>query len=243
MNKRLFKANVKGKNLIWEVRVENNSIYISSYFQGSCKKREYLKELKNYEDAVKEAISRLNDKLRSGYSLCKEINVKFMKFESINDLDGISWINQGCFLQPKLKGVRCIAFYDSDTWIMIDKYHHPVTSKSIKQKLDEDFDKTLIYDGELTHPDDIDVTDITSSPDITFNIFDLVNDKAQYDRLERLYEFGRCTNNVVKIVETIEVSSIQDAKYLHSMFVGKGFEGSILRSKHAVYGYGCLKID
>lgn len=241
------------KSLVWEIWIESNGkLFTSSYYLGSERKRTFEKKVET-EKAVLEAYKMTAKKLKQGYvKLLDEVcEIDFMPFSKITYKE--FWIDKGCFQQPRLNGLRCLAIYKNEKWILFDKDRRPLPNlQHVKIELNTiSSKKDLIYDGILTHPNGNEFlhtickdqkkeyADIEK--DTVFNIFDIINCENQYSRLELLFSnIGTAATLIdsVRIVETIEVSSVKDILQLHKIFLEKGYKGSIVRAKSGFYSNG-----
>lgn len=227
MYRKLSKFDVYGRERIWEVNVEDCKLCIKSYFKKSKKKRTFIKLMATEKKCIQEAISKTSRKLKMGY----KDSIKCMELLPMTYEE--KWIKLGCFQQPKLSGLRCIAYYDESWKLTNEKKERMNFFNNVKNDLDRFFDKSLIYDGVLTE-------------DGMYNIFDIISDDIQCYRLEKLFTFIDKPFSNIKIVETVQTSSIHDIKELHKRFLEQGYRASVIRSRHALYEDNpsryCLKI-
>lgn len=253
MEKQVLVKNLNNRELFWEISVDNN-IITTVFYHKDGKKKVYSKEIKgkknitDEEQALKEALSRIEQKRNYGYTLLNESQYENFKCMLFNKFTGTEdWIENGCFQQPKLNGIRCIALYSGE-WVLLnkDKKKFPYLFQ-IKKELELFLDKNTIYDGVLTIPHGFPtlfkLVNAKCQPDnemeqlIVFNIFDIISEEIQHTRLKKLSMFVDVSSlsGCIKIVESIEVSSLDVIKNLHTKFINKGYEGSVLRSMKSIY--------
>lgn len=237
----------------------------------------------NEEQAIKEAKSKIQTKLKyEGYNLYNNLSLnehQSSRKHQSNDCICVNltepkikcmllkeatfkekWIEEGCFQQPKLDGLRCLAFFFKNQWQLISRNEKEyLFLNHIKNDLNF-LDCNFIYDGELMHPDGFQTLCSLATvqrkihpakeleEQITFEIFDIVSNDIQSKRFEHLFKFIHINTlgNSIRIVNTIEVSKVNDIKKIHEIYISKGFEGSVLRSKNALYEHKrsslCVKI-
>jgi ATP-dependent DNA ligase len=262
--KQLIKVGEKGKELIWEISVIDNVITTVSYQKGSKKKKIYTRDVRgknigkknatsDNEQATKEALSKIENKIKLGYFFKDEqtpsdILIKCMLLKDITYKE--DWLSKGCFQQPKLDGIRCLALYKDSEWILLSRNNKKfLYLNHIKADLDLLFDKNFIYDGELVHPDGFQTLctlagvhrknkpPLELEQHVVLYIFDLINDKTQHERLNELSKFVAINTlpHHIRIIESIEVSGVNEIKRLHQIFVKNGYEGSVIRSMFSKY--------
>lgn len=149
------------------------------------------------------------------------------------------------FIQPKLDGVRCI-FTKDGAYSRTGKQFHNL--RHIELRLERFFkaQPNAVLDGELyNHALRDDFEQIISlvrkqKPTdedrrnaqhlIQYHVYDIIAEGPNYeDRLNWLLSSKYLWSNVVISVETLEVHGYNGAKAMHSEFLNKGYEGSILR--------------
>ena len=278
----LYKKTIRGKRekkLYWEISVCEDEIYTRSYYdpekkhlvEGSKTKIKgknigKSNETTPHQQALKTMQSKIDYKIKNcEYSYISD-EPRVVKFDIMSlktSTRDEKWITKGCFQQPKLDGLRCVAVYNEtkikwDLWSKNRKeflflYH-------IKNALeDEVFDKSKIYDGELIHSQGFqklcnvaNVNRKESSEEeepITYYIFDIIDRETdQANRLAFIYNFIDVNNKRVpiKIVESIEVSTWEEINNIHDYYKEKGYEGSVIRSRDNMYVFRrssrCMKI-
>ena len=153
--------------------------------------------------------------------------------------------NEPVFIQPKLDGVRCIFTKDGAYSRTGKKFHN---LRHIELRLERFFKAQpyTVLDGELyNHALRDDFEQIISlvrkqKPTdedrrnaqhlIQYHVYDTIAEGFNYQsRLNWLLSSKNLWCNVVIPVETFEVHGYDGAKAMHSDFLNKGYEGSILR--------------
>jgi DNA ligase-1 len=158
--------------------------------------------------------------------------------------------NNTVFMQPKLDGVRCLIQYDNSVvtaysrtgkqWLNIDHI-----LQSLKPFFEANPD--VILDGELYNhalkddfekiiscvrkqkPTDVDRAE--SRKLVQFHCYDYVDETTPFvDRIHWLNKEFQSFPYGVRLVETESVLNGKDAEKFHDYCLGRGYEGSILRT-------------
>lgn len=170
--------------------------------------------------------------------------------------DNLSKIKYPCYVQPKLDGVRCLAFWEGDRVKLISRAGKEWTvPKHINEQVAKILPKDSMFDGELyVHGKSCQT--ITSyvkkwreveTPTIEYHIYDapVVNgyEEASYsDRLRVLKTFTDVGLNL-KIVHTKLVQTEEELKAYESEVVSQGYEGAIARNTNGLYIFGYRSND
>ncbi len=161
------------------------------------------------------------------------------------------------FIQPKLDGVRCLAFWENDRIKLISRAGKEwEVAKHIADQVAKVLPKDSMFDGELyVHGHSCQT--ITSwvkklrpeTAKIEYHIYDMpvVNGDDSLSFMERNSYFEslgfseHCEN--LKGVETINISSEEDVKRYEQSYIDQGYEGAILRSGECKYLFGYRNAD
>jgi DNA ligase-1 len=157
-----------------------------------------------------------------------------------------------CYAQRKLDGVRCVAIAGKGLYSRNGK---PMSAHltTIRAEVDS-LPPGTILDGELyadkTHLSFQEIVglakkatlkkgDIEKLPHLYLCVYDVVMDGSNKDRKKWLDAlFASRTFSYIKQLPTAVCNSADDAKYLHSVYVGEGYEGLILRNVKGLYKVG-----
>jgi ATP-dependent DNA ligase len=169
------------------------------------------------------------------------------------DWKKIKKIEYPVLLQPKLDGVRCLMVVDFTKGEFITflsrsgkKYpslEHIAASVMRSNKLNT---RQFILDGEV-YSDELSFQDITSavkaykenSLKLRFRAYDIVNDSPQMVRSEQLVDLVVAIDSpFIQLVTTITVENAGDVKFHHDDWVGRGYEGAMIRLLHGKYAQG-----
>lgn len=219
-------------------------------------------ETSAFQQACNEAEKKYNDKIeKEGYSLTVD-TVKTLVFPMLaNKFDFSSKKKNNivfpCCVQPKLDGLRCMSNLQDGEIIMksrvgkeFKKMPHLITQLGRLFKIAADLGYPDLYvDGEL-YSDEIPFEEIsglirtekTIAPEkerkIQYHLYDLYIDESMHyiERkkiLDQLFAIGKFTH--IKNVETVECPTITRVKQRHDYYVGKGYEGIMLRNRLGPY--------
>lgn len=173
------------------------------------------------------------------------------------DWKKIKKIEYPVLLQPKLDGVRCLMIVNFED----KKCPIRFLSRSGKDYLslghiasdviewltstDNPF-QAFILDGEV-YSDELSFQDITSavkaykenSLKLRFRAYDIVNDKTQeYRWNDTVTLVDSIASPLIQLVSTLRIEKPEDVKYHHDDWVGRGYEGAMIRLLHGKYGQG-----
>lgn len=272
--RKFVKRNARGIFIFWEIGVYENKIITKSYQEDGKVKGPFARECvgKNIGKA-NETTSHEQAKLEAQSLIYKKIRENdYIEVFDDNDLEDVmnmtekvlnispmllntaklkeSWVKDGAYVQPKLDGKRCIAYFKNDKWICQSrnkkeyKFLH-----NIKNYLDAYFDKKIIYDGELLLPGKNiqELSEIVTVNQkkaheneykIIYNIFDIVdfhlNQEERLNELEK--QFMKITKeSPLDFVKVIEVNNWDDILKEHKKYVKDGYEGTVCRYKYGKY--------
>ena len=271
-------SNNKIKEWIISVEVLDNGIVITKTLNGYIdgKKAESNRETtigknigkKNettpYEQAVLEADKKWrNKKEKQGYTDSLE-SIKQNSFEEPilpmlakkYDINSTSKkkkdINFPCYCQPKLDGLRCMAFIQDGNVILMSRVgKFFINLKHIKKSLSEFLlnNSSIVLDGEL-YSDVIPFEEITGicrsekkvdlkkEKYINYHIYDLYDKKNKditYDTRFVILEKNLSNINYIQVILNELIQSKNDIKKFHDKYISEGFEGIMLRNIKSVY--------
>lgn len=263
-----------GKTKEWSIYVEEVgdtvwTITFSGYIDGQkTKSSKETKKGKNigkanettpYEQAYAEAEKKWQDKkAKEGYSetiddIGNVIVLPMLANKYVPDKVQKKGIVYPCDAQPKLDGIRCIAFLkDGKVILLTRKGIEFLHMDHIKEAL-----KTVLYgdlhlDGEF-YTDQLPFQEITGicrkkslNKDLTkkqelieFHVYDLFHlnniEMPFEDRYKELGKLSKKFNHSIRLVETKECNSVKEMKKFHHEYISDGYEGIMLRNKAGKY--------
>ena len=191
---------------------------------------------------------------------CKIFPMLANKYDPASSSKKRAGIQFPCFVQPKLDGLRCVAYLVNGTVMYQSRTGGSFT---VLQHLDafvkpllESSPSRLVFDGEL-YTTQIPFEElvgivkkktISSEEDrrkiqcVQYHIYDLVIPNAPFrERLERLQSIVKCSSSSVTLaaavipVSTYIVNSPVEFKEKFGEFVAQGYEGIMLRNTEGKY--------
>lgn len=157
-------------------------------------------------------------------------------------------------VQPKLNGVRCLAFIGRGTVRLMSRKGLQYHLEHVERALLMHFETGQIVDGELFNPD-MNFQDILSrvkrdtahedAVSIQFHIYDMaVTDQPFMIRSSMIASaFGRKTVKHLVQVETVMVKNEKELAALHREHVSNGYEGSMVRNVAGHYKFNHRSSD
>jgi DNA ligase-1 len=263
-----------GKIVSWTIKTDGASI-ITEYGEIDGKKQIACKvatpknvgksnETTAVEQAILEAQSMHKHRLERKYSLSPETaeeELVFLPMLAHEFEKHKSHVSYPVFVQPKLDGVRCLAFWEE---VFVDgelrrevkllsrggkEYSLPHVQEALHSILPPDtvFDGELYIHGETLQGINRLVKKFRVGPDGTTRIQYHVYDAFQTGSLqtpfsERLASlrsiFSDKEEGIVRFVRTDEVSSAQEVYQKMGEFIGLNYEGAIVRKPQGPYELG-----
>jgi ATP-dependent DNA ligase len=162
-------------------------------------------------------------------------------------------------IQPKVNGVRAFLYLDEEGNAKLKSKDGLIyTAPShitdwVNMNIDLiGKDNTIIFDGELyIHGENL--QDIQSAvkaynintPRVKFILFDLaipdMNNLERWKTLKEIYAKYASLDTPLELIRTFMISTDEKTQEVTDQFIEQGYEGSILRSPNAEYGFGSRK--
>jgi len=215
------------------------------------------------EQALSEAISKIETKMTEGYFNSIEdaeekggekVILPMLAKSYEKEIEKVDW-KKAVFIQPKLDGMRCLAILkDGEVTLISRKGKIIDTVPHINNALVE-LSKTtnVVLDGELyahgkTFQENMRLLKKNrglETEEILYHIYDTVSDQSyinRYDIIKNVVEqieVNAFETLKVELVSTAFIDNVNKVKDFHSLFLGQGYEGSIIR--HGSSGYDINK--
>lgn len=204
-----------------------------------------------WEQALLQAKSSWDKKLTQGYATSisepSKIKLPMLAHDYFKRGNAITY---PCYVQPKLNGVRMVAYKSAEGISLYSRNGKPFTTLDhLLPQLDQVMKVDEYLDGELYNPE-LDLQEIVSlvkniSEDngrasLQYWVYDTLIENLPYcDRINRLTQIkANCdvgaASNIV-IVDTYTVEDANKVKDLHFSFVAQGMEGLMLRNTMGLY--------
>ena len=215
------------------------------------------------EQALSEAMSKIETKMTEGYFNSIEdaeekggekVILPMLAKSYEKEIEKVDW-KKAVFIQPKLDGMRCLAILkDGEVTLISRKGKIIDTVPHINNALVE-LSKTtnVVLDGELyahgkTFQENMRLLKKNrglETEEILYHIYDTVSDQSyinRYDIIKNVVEqieVNAFETLKVELVSTAFIDNVNKVKDFHSLFLGQGYEGSIIR--HGSSGYDINK--
>lgn len=202
-----------------------------------------------YEQAISEAESKWKKQKDKGYSEDKSscevaptINYKPMLAHKWKD-HGHKVKFPG-YMQPKLDGIRCVAYKEAGEVILMSRGNKKFTELHHIQEQLSSMPVNIAFDGEL-YNNDIPFAKITSYVKrrqnetglIKYSCYDCIEEAPFIKRLDTLKLLLPKQSNLV-IVQTDEITSVEEMQAIHDRYVKEGYEGAMFRTATGSYKSG-----
>ena len=261
-SKTLYRKGKKGETLVWRTWAKDGFIYTEHGQEGGqlqvSEKEVYPKnigkanETTKEEQAVKESQALYKNKLTRKYRETKEEADAGVFLPMLAKKYDEKKVNFPCYLQPKLDGVRCMAYWEGDRIILLSRSGREYDQvPHINKQLSEFLPKDKVIDGEIyTHGYTFqEITRLVKknrpeSVNLEYHVYDLVDkDTSIRERwvgrwmdLSGLKIPESCSH--VKKVYTIEINANFSIPLIHAKFLNDGYEGTIIRNIDGLYTFG-----
>ena len=275
----LYHKSKTGKIICWTIRTENDAI-ITEYGEADGKKQiaTKLATPKNTgkanattasKQAELEAASMHKHRLDRKYSLTPEEAVEeevFLPMLASDFEKQKTKMEYPVYVQPKLDGVRCLAFWEES--IIDGKPGRKIRLLSrggkdyfvphIQKDLSDFLELETVFDGELyIHGETLQGINrlvkkfrdgANGTARLQYHVYDAFNkETTETEFSERLYSlrsfFQNKEENSIKLVETKSVSSEKEVYTSMSQFCQTGYEGAIVRRPTGLYELGYRSRD
>jgi len=159
-----------------------------------------------------------------------------------------------CSAQRKLDGVRCVAISGKGPY---SRNALPFENLDHIQADVDKLPKGTILDGEvysdtvkfqalvgLVKKKTLTEADKALIPQLYLCVYDIIMPGTYTERKAALEAiFATNTFRYLRLLPTVECTSLEDVKRLHAEYVAEGYEGLILRNKEGVYNVGNRSVD
>lgn len=252
----IYKVDSKGKVRVLKIQAKGDKLIQASglldgnlvFNEKTCKGKNLGRsnETTPHEQAVAEAKAKRTKKLKEGYftSLEEAKNTKVIMPMLAKDYKKenkkIDWANDKIFVQPKLDGIRCLAFPGEQKRTLISRANRPIDTCDHISDVIASLDFPYPIDGELyIHGESFqEITRLVKkyrpgqTEKIEYHIYDvLVEDKSFEERIDLLTQVYTKLHSYPEIVlvPTYRVSLKIVLEARHSHWVSEGYEGTMVR--------------
>jgi DNA ligase-1 len=221
------------------------------------------KDKKNYRNCFQQALSvaesKHKKKREEGFvEQTSDIVVISERLEPIFPMLAKPYIGKVKFpvyAQPKLDGLRCVAFLDHKNQIILQSrtkkiFPNNIANDRIRKELENVFKilgKDIYLDGELyNHTTKLQTLNryargsdnLEDSKVLQYHIYDIM-DKNETVFSDRVKLFSKIPiGDIIKVVSTQLIENQKDFEQTYIDWIGEGYEGMMIRDLNGVYQFG-----
>lgn len=156
-------------------------------------------------------------------------------------------------VQPKLDGVRCLAYWENDEIVLLSRGGKPYFIPHISAALKKFLPKNVTFDGEIYRHDltfqqvvTLVKKNVEDSGLLQYHVYDCILDDNEGEpwihRRSRLAyilnEYAHVREDCIRLVQTVTVKSREELDKQYAALVGDNYEGAIIRLHDGAYLYG-----
>lgn len=254
----LFKKDTTGKTRFISIEAVGDEIVQHSGVHGSEKFVTHTKnatpknvgranETTAEQQAILEVESFIKDKLTQGYFLTiaeteSLVILPMLAKDFAKEKHKIRWGKDRVVIQPKLDGMRCLAFVSADGTVKLMSRQGKIIENMfhIEKELST-LGVDIILDGELYVHGEGFQTNMSYvkkyypglSEKIVFNVYDVVDFTHPY--LERILLYPDILFKSITFLGFIEINSEDDIKNHFANFIESGYEGAMIKLSKSGY--------
>lgn len=260
----LYSLSSKGKTQVWSIRVEGNEL-VSTYgvLDGAMQVERKAIQGKNIgkanettpeQQALLEAPRVWKTKVDKGYvESIEELSTPFLPMLAKPFEENSDKVKFPCYIQPKLDGIRCMAYWVGDELVLMSRGGKPLDVPHIQASLANSLVKDGVLDGELyIHGKNFqEITRLVKkvrpeSVTLEYHVYDGFRigqeSKAFSDRIMELVDSvsnpdinGEHLPPHVNMVENKLAWNPEQIQEAHTAFESQGYEGIMIRNLEGAY--------
>lgn len=265
LNPVLYSKGKKGEIRFWKVWTEGAEIVTEhGVVDGKTQQARKTAKAKNIgkknettpqEQAINQANSMWQKQIDKGYfeSIEKAENTEvFLPMLASKFEDKKHKLSYPCCVQPKLDGVRCLAYWEDDKVKLMSRAGKPYDVEHIRSACEQFLGKRQVFDGEIyIHGTPLqDINSLVKKPQedsqaLEYWIYDTfyrhnldLDWNTRLTELEVLYKLKGFTESPLKKVPWGLVSEESLIRKAEHYWVEAGYEGAIVREFSAPYEIG-----
>lgn len=260
----LYSLSSKKKTQVWSIHTENDEVVTVHGVLGGALQENRKKingknigksnETTPQKQAELTAQRTWKTKVEKGYvESLEELSTPFLPMLAKDFNENQSKVKYPCCVQPKLDGIRCMAYWEGNELVLRSRAGKPLNVPHIKASLESKLHKNGVLDGELyIHGKNFqEITRLVKkvrpeSIELEYHVYDgfLRNSELTPFR-ERCIQVQNLLVNPevpddslpqhVILVESRYASSIGSVNTIYSQMIDDGYEGAIIRNYDGVY--------
>jgi len=259
MKTTIYKKDSNGKLRFITIEAVGDSIVQKSGLYGSEKEVTHAKkatpknvgranETTGEEQAQLEVDSWIKDKLTNGYFLTiaetssEVVILPMLAKDYFKEAKKINWAFDLVLIQPKLDGMRCLAFVKKDgTVLLLSRQGKKIENMFHIEKELSELGVDIILDGELYVHGEGFQTNMSYvkkykeglSERIIFNVYDIYDIDKPY--IQRIKMFPSTPMESVKLLPYLTVYSEDEIKLNFALYIQQGYEGAMVKVSKSGY--------
>lgn len=266
----LYSKAATGAIVAWQCWVENEYVCVRwGQLDGAMQEARFACVAKNtgrsnattaHEQAVKEAVAKWKKQIKKKYSETIDtagVTKRIKPMLALDWKDQRNNIQYPVYMQPKLDGVRCLAYLKDGQVFLQSRGGDPILLPHIQREIQPALGGDFVLDGELyIHGTSLQsIMSLVTRPReeseqlyyCVYDMFNLNQLQATWDlRKSWLYVwFGDWQKgfNKLHLTHTNIAACEADALYLHRVYAEQGYEGGIIRTYYGLYREGYRSPD
>lgn len=253
----LYSLSSKGKTQVWSVKVRDNVVFTThGVLGGQLQHDSKFMDGKNIgranetspaQQALLEAKRLWKSKVDKGYvDSVEELATPFLPMLAKDFNEHQDKVKYPCVVQPKLDGIRCMAYWVGDELVLMSRAGKPLDVPHVQAELAAKLPRDVVLDGEFyIHGKNFqEITRLVKkvrpeSIELEYHVYDGFRagqeDTSFHNRQSMLsLVFVSKYENVVW-VENRHATSLAEVSTIHSQMVADGYEGAIIRNYAGAY--------
>lgn len=262
----LYSLSSKGKTQVWSIRVEGNEL-VTTYgvLDGALQTERKAIQGKNIgkanettaeQQALLEAPRVWKTKIDKGYvGSIEELATPFLPMLAKDFNEHSEKVQYPCYVQPKLDGIRCMAYWVGDELVLMSRAGKPLEVPHVQTEVAAVLPKGGVLDGEFyIHGKNFqEITRLVKkvrpeSVELQYHVYDAFwagkEDAPFSERVMLAVEFvGDQMPEHIKLVPNQLAYTADEISECHSVLVANGYEGAIVRNGDGVYKLKHRSVD
>lgn len=262
----LYSLSSKGKTQVWSIRVEGNEL-VSTYgvLDGALQVERKAVQGKNAgkanettpeQQALLEAPRVWKTKVDKGYvESIEELATPFLPMLAKDFNEHQSKVKYPCCVQPKLDGIRCMAYWVGDELVLMSRAGKPLDVPHVQAELAEKLPRDVVLDGEFyIHGKNFqEITRLVKkvrpeSVTLQYHVYDgfrVGQEDTIFSARQGLLAlvFAESEYQNLVLVESRYADSVEAVNTIHPQMVADGYEGAIIRNYDGSYKLKHRSVD
>ncbi|AYA64266.1 ATP-dependent DNA ligase [Alteromonas sp. RKMC-009] len=209
------------------------------------------------QQAIAEAQSKVNKQLDKGYTVdmpeAGSVSTNALSFQKpmlAQPVDKVKDWDFPVYVQPKMDGHRMLAAVQDDKVVLYSRQGKVIDCEHIRATLQSMYDSEIwlgdTLDGEI-YAHGLSLQTISSlvkkpkpeSEQLRYNLYDIMVDQGYRHRLALLMRMlDHFSTEYVTLTQTTVLNDHAQLNHMHGVYIGEGYEGTMIRQLDFPYGKG-----